>query len=353
MEQIMRLRTAVLLGAALALVPALAVADDDKGNAEPRGLLGKLAPEANESHLYSVHYSPDGKLIVTVLNKKVHIWSTATWKELRQFTMKDDERRLEISPDGKTFAWMETGKVDLYDIEKGEVVKSLDTTPDFGDPNNFVFSHDGKMLVAGGSMKNYPVVWLWDIATGKARVFHGPEVTDVFYTVAITDDGKTLAVGLESTGEVLLYDVESGKELRRCKTGDRFPKHITFSHDGKLLATCGFGEPVRVFDVETAKVTCKFEMTYAVCVKFMPDDRTVVSSDREQFVLWNLETKKSTAIYGRKGAMIEVHNSQSDANGPEAGLCISPDGKQIAWGCEYEEWGFVRVWDVASLAPAK
>jgi WD40 repeat protein len=338
----------------LCIITALALAPivHAEGEKPVPGLLATLAPEANESHLYSVAFAPDGKTLATVLDKKVHIWDATTWKELRHFTMKDAEGRFAFSPDGKTFAYTGSAQgaaVVLYDAENGEPVRSFDMKPEWGDVTMIAFSKDGKKLVGCGKASGNPHLWIWDPATGAHASVKGPEVSDTFYTCAVAPDGNTVAAALLGSADILIIDLASGKEQKRVSNGDHFAKRVAFSPDGKNLGSCGFDGTVRLYDVAAGKLLAKFEQTYAVCVAFTPDGKYLVSSDREQFCFWDVAARKSAGVFGRAGSLKEVHNSQSVANGPEGGLAFSPDGKRVAWGCEYEEWAHVRVWDTAAL----
>jgi WD40 repeat protein len=339
-------RRTVLSLAVAALVAGPAMADGDG----PKGMLADLPPEASESHLYSVTYAPDGKSIVTVLDKKIHVWDAEAFKELRSFTMKQSEQRLACAPDGKAYAWSMGPEVGLVDPESGEVSKTLETKPDFGSVSNLAYTPDGKTLVAVGDTGGFAVLWLFDPVAGTHKLIKGPEVSDNFYALAISPDGKTAACGMNRSAEIRLYDLESGKETQKLTNGEHLSKRLAFSSDGKLLATCGFEEGVRVYDLATGKVTAKVAIAKPACVVFSPTDpKLLATSDREQFVLFDVAAKKTVAIYGRKGPAKEIKNDPSSGNAPEAGTCFSPDGKRLCWGCELEEWAHVRVWDLAQL----
>ncbi len=319
----------------------------------PKGMLAELQPEASESHLYSVRFGHEGKTIVTVLDKKIHVWDASTYKELRSFTMKQSEQRLACAPDGLTYAWNTGNEVALVGVEDGEPTKTLDTKPEFGSIANLAYTPDGKTLVAVGGTSTHAVIWLMDPAAGTHKLIKGPEIADNFYALAVSHDGKTIACGMNRSPEIRLYDLESGKETKKLTNGEHLSKHVAFSPDDKMLATCGFQEPVRVYNLETGKVAAKFEMNLAFCVEFSPKDgKLLAASDREQFAIFNIETKKPVVICGRKGPAKEIKNDPSSGNGPEDGMCWSADGAKLCWGCELEEWAHVRVWDVATLTGA-
>lgn len=323
----------------------------------PPGLVATLPPAKDESHLYSVAFTKDGKSLVTMLGKTVHFWDTATWKERAKLTVPDEERQLVMMPDGKSFALLEGrhGKspISVYDVESGEVSLPVELRPSVGPMNQIAVSDDGKLIVTAGSLNSAPTFWKIDATTGKFETTALPADNDQFYALALSPDGKVAAAGFNrNTFVVPVVELATGKELFRLKVGEHMAKRLAFSADGKMLAAAGLEEPIRIFDLATGKVLAKFDHQYASCIQFSPDGKLLLSSDREEFCLWDVAAKSLVGVFGRKGVIKEIHNGNTVANGPEAGACFSPDGKWVAWGCEMEEWGTVRVFEVAALLKA-
>src|SRR4051794_2945942 len=76
------------------------------------------------------------------------------------------------------------------------------------------FSPDGKTLVtgAGGPSGKSGEVRLWDVGTGKEVRTHKGHAEHV-HGVAFSSDGKTLASASMADGQVKVWDVGTGKEL--------------------------------------------------------------------------------------------------------------------------------------------
>src|SRR5262249_36581295 len=103
----------------------------------------------------------------------------------------------------------------------------------FSADSRLLFSVSGKGLLA------------WEISTGKMlRHFRGtPEQVN---QLACSRDGKLLA-SAGGDGHVRLWDIASGKELRRLDGHkDEAAWAVTFSRDGKWLASSGGDGTVRV-----------------------------------------------------------------------------------------------------------
>jgi glucose/arabinose dehydrogenase len=160
---------------------------------------------------------------------------------------------LAYSPDGKLLAsGGAQGAISLWDATTGRLVRRL--VGHERDCQRVVFAPDGKLLASLGWEEE--VIILWDPAAGQeVRRLPGHPgqkgVRGQTNAVTFTPDGKHLAsTGLDGT--TLLWDVATGQLVRQLPGVDPSPGAVAFSPDGKLLAQGGDGM-VYLWDTATDK----------------------------------------------------------------------------------------------------
>ncbi len=80
------------------------------------------------------------------------------------------------------------------------------------------------------------------------------------YDVDFNADGSRFVVGSshDGTGEVRVYETDSGKLLTKLEGQHGAVYAVSFSHDGKAVASAGFDGMVRLNDAETGKLIKEF-----------------------------------------------------------------------------------------------
>jgi WD40 repeat protein len=153
------------------------------------------------------------------------------------------------------------------------------------------FSPDGKLLAmaayAQPKGQHTGAVMLWDLVAGKERTdFQGKNVAAL--TVAFSPDGKLLASGTPSLQGIRIWSVATGKQVQLVEDSAAI-RHMVFSPDGKYLAT-GHGKfnprgafSVQLWDTTTWKEAAVLEghNDFLLSVSFTRDGRYLASASQD------------------------------------------------------------------------
>ncbi len=326
----------------------------------------------------SAAFSPDGTRLVTGSgDATAKIWDVKTKRVLLSLSGVDETRKylnqtaakydgvfanaephgvwcVAWSPDGQ---WVLTSGDEFYarlwDANSGQMVRTfpelesrdwLEATA-FRMPKKLrhgnrvvlaVFSPDSKRVLSGD---NDGLVILWDLESGKdlysfksggftearSRAVHG---------AAFSPDGRTIAVG-DYGAQLKLHDARDGRVLLVFSTQDKFGLYesLAFTPDGSKLITVGDRCDTTVWDVKTGQALRTFKgLENVKSVGVSPDGQLVVIGGVDGKVrIMNLETGEEVAC--RKG-----HSRAINA------VAFSPNGRQFVSGCME---GQAKLWNLS------
>src|SRR5262249_18260955 len=139
-----------------------------------------------------------------------------------------------------------------------------------------------------GSADN--TVRLWDVESGRE---HPPleGCRDSVVSLSFSPDGKTLATGCWS-GAVRLWETATGKELRRMYHHDGV-RWVTFSPDGAVLAS-GSAWTIELWAPAAGKALRRLpgHESVPMHLAFSPDGKLLASGDQETVLLWDVARRR-------------------------------------------------------------
>lgn len=275
----------------------------------------------------SVAFSSDGNELATGTFDAIHLWDVASARELRIISGSFGvEVPIAFSPYGELAA-SGYDSIERWDVASGRELPSL-SGAGRALVNSLAYSRDGKML-ASGSRDN--TVRLWDVADGREpRTLNG-HTDGVMSVVAFSPRGNVLASGSRSReNNIKLWDVASGRELRTLNGNFGKVYAVTFSPDGKVLASGG--AEIWLWDVATGR-DLRHLAGFVNSVAFSPDGKVLAGGDLNGFIkLWDVAS-------GHELRTLTGHTDGVNS------VAFSPDGKLLASGSDD---GTTRIWDVSS-----
>jgi WD40 repeat protein len=258
----------------------------------------RFLPVSGARNYPTFAFAPDGKTIAAGDFYSIIFWDVVDGKQLRSLKILHRDQLLAItfSPDGKTLASAgEEGDIRLWDVARRK--ERFDDLPGHRERiTSIAASPDGRTVVTG-SFDGTARVWEW--ATGKpGRQFRdegGPWGGILVWCVALSPDGKTLALSHRGDAGITLWSVAGGTWLRRL-TGhkDRITS-IAFSPDGKTLVSEGIDDVnLHLWDVATGieKRKLKKNQERGIQAAFSPDGRIIASVATDGVYLWEAATGK-------------------------------------------------------------
>jgi RNA polymerase sigma factor (sigma-70 family) len=214
-----------------------------------------------------MHFTPDGEAIVGgALDGSVRAWAIDTGKELFKLPGQKVAPRLQaLSSDGRVLVTGTYGDatepfpIRVYDLKAAKELARFHPGPGLH-VTGVAVSGDGRRVAAAtsASARGMPdrreVAIVWEVpsakpggaASGKVLA-RAPQMSGAGF-VALSPDGRLLAVAPDWAGDVRVHEVASGAE-RFAFRHDGQPTDVLFAPDGRTLVVASKEAPILLWDV--------------------------------------------------------------------------------------------------------
>lgn len=235
--------------------------------------------------------SADGRLVATIGGMgQVSLWDNQSGAKLREFTSSSMSKMADL---GRTMSNPRSGSgmpqmPNMADIASmmTEIMGTMSAGTMGRSVTSFAFSSDNRILATGGveSKSNIDMAALMSGSQGQRK---GKQKTP--------DDPAEMMKNLkvDAIGRVTLWDVASGREIGTLRGHGKGVMQVTFSRDGKLIASAGSDNTIRIWDVASQRElrTLAGHTAYIESMDFSPDGRLLASaSDDGGTFLWDTTT---------------------------------------------------------------
>lgn len=234
-----------------------------------------------------------------------------------------------FSPDGRKLLTVSGelssgnfGEITVWDAQYG---KKLFTFPGHKSTVYDAIWHPaGDRIISTSSSADEVLVW--DANTGAIRQKFSLRGATA---MAMPREGNMLAIGGSAIGngdderaEILLVDIETGDELGRLPGHHGDITSLSFSKDGKRLASGGQDRVAKAWDVENRKQVSEFtgDVNEVWTIDLTPDGKKIVSGGNGHTVyVWDFDTgQELLRLNGHKSS---VTRAKFNSGGSEIATC--------------------------------
>ena len=336
-----------------------------------------------DSPLQSIGFTSDGgRVYSTHDDNSLRIWDLFSGRPLAEPIEHPWVPGVEVTDDGEKLITTNVGdmSVRVYSSRNGELLVEPRPAPDVFS-NNFEQLKDRNQIINGAVMfvgidgvmqqtEGRLVRWSSQPRSGRVleHEMNGLTVGE------FSPDGKQVVIGSQGDSMAKIWDLESGKIVYSFRQVSGVSQ-ARFSPDGKRLLTGSPDQMLRIWDLNTGKLSLEIDGERAANARFNSQgNRIVVSSPQGAVGIWDAESGfplfgpvpmggsgeflpdgRRVLVASRDGAVRvidsetgQVQTLEDRHNSGLRGVTISPQGTHFVTSAFSDT---VRVWDAETLKP--
>lgn len=254
----------------------------------PEGAIARFG----KGYVFHFAYSSDGSKVAVASTIGVWLYDTETYEEMKLFTDNTDYFHfVNFSSDGNTLIGVihdydSSYTIQIWDVITGDLVSTFKGELNQG--VNTIFNPNSKTVALIGN--NGKSIHLWNLITEDFKELNGH--TDEVQRITFSPDGKTLASG--GKDEVIrLWDVESG-ELKHTFAGHALSiDFLKYPYDGNMIVSKGGDNNICVWNASSGELLNIISDVEdgATNLDFANDGETLVTANSKGLIkTWNIIT---------------------------------------------------------------
>jgi WD40 repeat protein/tetratricopeptide (TPR) repeat protein len=286
--------------------------------------------KAHNQTIWSIAFSPDSQTIASAsADQTVKLWS----REGQLLKTLDEHKRavfsVSYSPDGQSIASADTNGNIIFWSQTG--IQKTILRGHRNAVNQVSFTPDSQMLI---SASKDSTVRLWNL-NSIPQVFQPSEAV---YNMIFSPDGQLLASVSDQKQVILWKAHRSAKQQLPYALSKQFSfkdhsdvvNNISFSPDGKLIASASQDKTVKLWNLEGKVIKNLPHNAPVWTVKFSPDGQLIATASEDQTVqLW---TRDGKLLHSLKGHQDSIND-----------LSFSPDSQFMASASDDNT---IRLWKI-------
>ncbi len=309
---------------------------------------------------WAVKFTKDSRsLLSTGWDAAIRRWDVSSAKQLPLPQGIRGSENIAYSRDGKLIAFADdAGNIHLIDTLTGSEIRTIAT--DDLSCVTMVFSPDAKTLFCGGAIQSVTTkdqpqpdqvgIRAWSVGSGELEHNwqwpRGKDSHSDIEQIAISPDGRFATAAVFRQSKAYVWNIEQNKQVAVLPHNEVYGLDV--SRDSRFLATAGWDQMLRVWDLATGDLVREIAVKDALKddpnsdlrmygVKFSPDGNHFAGVHMDgKISIWNLNGDTVPTL---------DHYFQCDSRFIFGAIAYSPDGFWIACGLGDSN---VRIYDIQS-----